>query len=572
MKATLLIGFPHAGSIRNYDSPFPAPREDWPSGHMAEVERERLAELGTGTGAGHYLTAHGAEVFTPRVARPDITFNGWAWAGTGRAPSRTSWGILPPDVGNMGMRSGGDITGATGSKAKRARAVGAGDDPEVKRAALFDAWLAADCLAVEGAAAVELLTSAGADERTIRARASVAADEVEAVRKARAALVADILSEASEGQRILALAGGRGYGDGRHQGAFNGGGMASRAARYIKGKRGVEPSATSLNEAAAEAARVMWFEWQCYSALCGDVWNDYTIAHLARYGWRAAFNSFTRDAAQGRTGRESGRDTSRGGNALDMEAAALAVERESLNAWARDRQGRIFDAGNTDEAPDVERRQRKAILAWFADVLGVRAKGRTGAAERARFSMLARLIHGRDIATAARGAGFASGRAAIESFRSGKVWPRLRAALNRRTGAREQRLLGIRARAVKVAMEAINAQRAASAGAGRADLAVAVARAVVVPSGAAAVVRDGKTRNGRKVVRPAYRRTLAVPGLSGRGTVHPLARAWSQATDRRGQAVAVARAARAELVRTRDQRQADFDAGTRKLRAGWLRS
>src|ERR1035437_9176564 len=52
-----------------------------------------------------------------------------------------------------------------------------------------------------------------------------------------------------------------------------------------------------------------------------------------------------------------------------------------------------------------------------------------------------RLVHGRDIATAGRGAGFASGRACLESFRSGKVWDRLGAAMERAVlGAqREQR-------------------------------------------------------------------------------------------------------------------------------------
>jgi restriction endonuclease S subunit len=87
-------------------------------------------------------------------------------------------------------------------------------------------------------------------------------------------------------------------------------------------------------------------------------------------------------------------------------------------------------------------------------------------AERAQFSVLARLVHGREIACAARAAGFASGGSALESFRSGKVWVRLQAAVLRHVGTQERNLIAARAwaRAVKLAMAAIKSQRAARAG------------------------------------------------------------------------------------------------------------
>jgi hypothetical protein len=247
----------------------------------------------------------------------------------------------------------------------------------------------------------------------------------------------------------------------------------------------------------------------------------------------------------------------------------LEVERASLQAWAQDRQGRVFDSGEDDQAQD--RVQRRKVLGWIKSVLDVHATGRTGAAERARFSVLARLVHGRDIATAARGAGFASGRACLESFRSGRVWQRLGDAIGARVTARDQRLLASRRRAVALAMAAIKVQRASAAGAGRVEIGAPVARRFLVPSGAACVVSDGRTRNGKRVVRPAARRSIPARGMVGTGTgLTASARAWARATDERAAAVAMARAARVELQRARAQRLADFQAGTRGLRAGWL--
>jgi hypothetical protein len=238
---------------------------------------------------------------------------------------------------------------------------------------------------------------------------------------------------------------------------------------------------------------------------------------------------------------------------------------ESLNQWARDRQGRVFDSGADDDA--TARAQRRAVLKWIASILDCKATGRTGAAERARFSTLARLVHGRDIVTAARGAGFASGRACLESFRAGKVWHRLGAAIGARVTQRDKRLLAARARAVKLAIAAIKLQRATARGARSIPQLSPVARRVIVSSGASCVIPDGRTRNGKRVVRPAAWRVYQASGVCGRGHIHPLAREWSKATEQRAVAVATARAARVELQRARASRLADFEAGTRGLRA-----
>jgi hypothetical protein len=538
-----LIGYPRAGVASDY---------------IGNIIQLKVSEtLARARARAEYLTEFGAEVFQP-VARLKLDGAGWqAGAGT-IEPRRTDWGLLPPDVASMGARTGGDITGATGHQVKRARAIGAGEDPEVKRAREDQEWQECTSLAAR-------VDQAGAGQTaTERAEQHALQSDLDDLRERRAAIVAETLAEHEEGKRILTLAGGAGYG--RKVIGLNSGGMAARAARYMKNKRGCDPSETSLQEAGAAAAAAMWFQWQTYSALLGDIWNDNTVHHLAAYGWRAAFNSFRRDQAQGRKGDRADQEK-QSGAMVAIESVNLEVERESLNAWARDRQGRIFDDG--DQAVDVDRRNRRAVLKWIASVLDVRAKGRTGAAERARFSVLARLIHGRDIATAARGAGFATGRACLESFRSGKVWARLGAAICGRKSARDQRLLAARARAVKLAMEAIKSQRAARAGAGKLDLANATARRVVLFSGASSVSTVKYVVY--KVTRPAVRRVITGKGIAGAGAVHPMARQWSQATTARGQAVAIAKAARAELARARAQRLADFDKGTTGLRAGWLR-
>jgi hypothetical protein len=439
-----LIGFPHAGERWNY------------GGHVADLAAEQ------------------AEADAKRTARARaravrLVPMGWTDGAGAAGPRRTDWGVLPPGLDDLGQRSGGDITGAKGSKAKRARAVGAGEDPDVQRAQEVAEWAGARALADR---ALELAPM-GADVALMTAGQWAELMHVEqAIRDAqaeRAALLADLTAERDEGQRVLTLAGGAGWGDGRRVVTLNSGGMAARAARYIKRLRGAEPSETSLQEAAATAAAAIWFEWCCYSALCGNDWTDCAEHHLATVGWRAAFRSLTRDAADGMTGRHAGQDSTHAANSVstDSSPAQLQIERDSLEAWARDRQGRVFEHGDQPEAR--ARRARRGVLAWFARILQVKAKGRTGEAERARFSVLARLIHGRDIATAARGAGFASGRAAVESFRSGRVWARLRAAVAAHKGASERMLLAARVRAVRAAMEAIKAQRAARAGAGRID-------------------------------------------------------------------------------------------------------
>lgn len=378
--------------------------------------------------------------------------------------------------------------------------------------------------------------------------ASGAIDDGADIAAARAELAATIADEQDIAKCILAMAGGAGWGDGVHQVKFNGAGMAARAARYItnggRGRfngRGSRPSQTSLEDAAAAAVVVIWREWCVWQSLFGeDCPFDPARHYLCGMAWRAAFASLTRDASEGRTGRKAGQPDADGGAAMPLDLAQLDIERQSLESWARDRQGRMFNPGNEDGAK--ERRARRRVLAWVRDVLDVRAKGRTGGAERARFSVIARLIHGRDIATAARGAGFQSGRAALESFRSGKVWQRLRNAVAAHKGQYERNLSALRRRTAKRAAAAIRAQRRVATGAGAYGV-------------------TGYVQHYPASRRPE-RRTLIS---------NPFAAEWSRRTASRGAAVAEAHAARSLLVSARRERVNLFDNATKGLRAGWLR-
>lgn len=407
---------------------------------------------------------------------------------------------------------------------QRGRGRGLDYEPEAQRALALVDWL-------EAATERAILESEGF---------TIADDIIADIVAARAEIAATITAEQDTGKRILALAGGAGWGDGRHVVKFNGSGMAARAARYLYNRRGNRPSQTSLEEAAATGAGAMWYEWQCWQAVFGDDVQFDTARHrLCGVAWRAAYGSMTRDASEGRTGRKAGQGEQDNGAAMPLEGAALDIARKSLAQWAQDRQGRIFNPGAMDEQAK-QRRARRRVLSWVASVLDVRAKGRTGAAERARFSVIARLVHGRDIASASRGAGFANGRQAIESFRTGKVWSRLKIACANHRGEAERALLALRKRTAKRAAQAIKAQRRVATGAG--------AFQVLTYGTAERVIRS------RVVIG------------------NPLATEWSQATTARGEAVAQAHVARAIITKARRERANQFDNATKGLRAGWLRN
>ena len=528
-----------------------------------------------------------------------VKLHGIGWTGGADvAPRRTDWGLLPDGLADIVQRGGGDITGrglANGAcvlvgaspapcssdvplaqptlrpvAIRKARAVGVGDDDETKRVHALADWLQATC-----------------EHAELEAQGSGMADEIAAdLAAGRAEIAADLASEQDTGKRILALAGGPNWGDGIHVVRFNGAGMAARAARYIvnggRGKfngRGARPSQTSLDDAGAAAAVAIYTAWGEWASLFGESPEQFDLARhfLCGRGWRAAFASLTRDASEGRTGRKAGQSEHDGGAAAPLDAAQLEVEKKSLEAWARDGQGRMFNPGDDDSAK--ERRARRRVLSWVRGVLDIRAKGRTGAAERARFSVIARLLHGRDIATAARGAGFANGKQCLESFRTGKVWPRLRGAVAGHTGGYERKVMALRKRAARRAAAAIRAQRAVATGAGAYLIGSPVAASVTLASGTASVdyspAFKSQTTAARlgavTVTRPASRRRIATKGLRGAGIGNPLAGEWSAAASARGAAVSEAHAARSLLVSARRERVTLFDNATKGLRAGWMR-
>jgi hypothetical protein len=507
--------------------------------------------------------------------------NGWSWtAGAGAVePMRISWGLLPPDIEEMGARSGGDITGAKGSQATRARAVGDGQDQTVARAQAiadyassrkFKRFTKDQVVQVDKdklvARAIEI-APAGADVASITTEEWQELCAIEAEIKALESdtthkeLLAAIAADHDIGHKILTLAGGRGFGRGYYP-TLEGSGVAASAARYLKRKRQCIPSDTSIHDAAGAAALAIWHGWSAHSAVC-ELWSESTQRYLARLGWRAAHNSLCHDAIEGKTGEKADR---RAGFSVPIEHALEHVDKASLDEWARDRQGRTFNAGG-----DVltMRAARREVLNWIARVLDLNAPRRVGIAERKRFSVLVRLIHGRDFASASRAAGFETGRGAVESFRTGKVWARLRRACSLVMSARERMLYELRKRFATEARLAINCQRAARAGAGASELLPAIAcEPVTVPAGTSRAVRE----HGRTLIkRPVGSRKLAVKGVRGRGRVHPQARAWRDAVEWRAQAIATAHHARKLLIAARAARARAFDSASRGWRSGWLR-
>jgi hypothetical protein len=226
------------------------------------------------------------------------------------------------------------FTGAGGRKARKARATGAGTDSEVARAQAFDDWQSGADLAES------ILACGAATDATARANIAAMEQDLAELRDKRAAIVQSVLAESSDGNRILALAGGAGYGTGKRVVTMQSSGMAARAGRYVKsggravvhgGKvhfkgRGIEPSETSLQDAAADAA--MWAEWLVLTSLWPCEWNSHSLCRLGAVGWRAAFKSFRKDATEGRTGNRAD-EPAIAGDCVPLERATLHVEQES---------------------------------------------------------------------------------------------------------------------------------------------------------------------------------------------------------------------------------------------------
>jgi hypothetical protein len=147
---------------------------------------------------------------------------------------------------------------------------------------------------------------------------------------------------------------------------------------------------------------------------------------------------------------------------------------------------------------------------------------------------------------------------AIESFRTGKVWGQVASGNRAARSGKAAPTVG-RAAALPFAWRWLQSKHSAGPGPGPgpSSLRVPVRRSGSMASrrGAGAPIRQhsparqaqhgpGLSRSRRHPVR----RIGLLPGLAGRGAVHPLASKWARATNVRAQAVAVAREARRDLV------------------------
>ena len=381
-RFAVAIGYPAAGVASDY------------LGHAFTIESEQAAARARARKEA--LAEFGAEVFF--LARPAASAHRVRLDGAGHAPRRMDYGILPPDTGSLVARSGGDITGAAGRKGKRARAVGAGTDADYKRAQALDDWQAATKGAALAAMRAAMDNPEGATERA--QLAAMAADLAEL--RTSAPRLCELSWRSPATASDLALAGGAGWGagTGRHYAkrrhGFKGGAvqssMAGGLARRASGLRGAASDLThQLTNCGGGGGggHVGGVVSLASGGLC-----DLAGLHVAtsrRGGLARRFPFLPHDATAGRTGRKADQE-SVSGAMVPLEQASLEVERAALDAWARDRQGRVFDPGADDGA--TGRAQRRAVLKWVAGVSDCKASGRTGAAERARFSTIARLVHG----------------------------------------------------------------------------------------------------------------------------------------------------------------------------------
>ena len=233
-------------------------------------------------------------------------------------------------------------------------------------------------------------------------------------------IAAGIEVEEFNGRCLLALAGGRGWSAGRPVG-FHSGGAAARAGRYLWQLRGVKPSETSLEEGASAATAAMALTVRCWDKVKPEHWQNGRLARfLFRVGWRAAFQAIV---ANGFTGDKATDNVS----TLPLSAGALEVERASLQAWAE-------QSGVTPDTAQDEARRAVAAFVWRGLVSECGRKNKTALrAVRQRARLLIRLVYGHRLPDAARLAGFASARAAIESMRSGKVFSTLATAATSRS-------------------------------------------------------------------------------------------------------------------------------------------
>jgi len=301
---------------------------------------------------------------------------------------------------------------------------------------------------------------------------------------------------------VLTLSGGAGWRAGKPV-SLNAGGCAARAARHLWQRRGKRPSATSIEEGASAAACAISCAVRSWHKVTADHWQSQRfVKYLFRIGWRAAFSAIVGDEGAGLTGEKADQVTT----SVPLTAAELHLQAESLQQWARGEVATVRPVGH-----DEQRAARRRVLGWIASVLKTKQGGRSGQSARAQFMLLLRVIHGATWADAAKRAGFASGRAAVESFRAGKLWSRLNDAALMFPTERERELLVMRREAGHRAGKAIRWQR------------------------------------------------------------HAIGAVWTAATNQRERAVSAAKFARDKLLALRGNRQNRWQSAVKGLRAGHLR-
>ncbi|HEY1171089.1 MAG TPA: hypothetical protein VGH19_06920 [Verrucomicrobiae bacterium] len=498
-----------------------------------------------------------------------LTAMGWTGA-TNEAPKRMDWGLLPPDVATLGHRVGGDITGGAG----QGRGIDDGSIVVDGGAASFRSptgeWEeVAPSAGVKALQASNRLTPRRVPIKQARPvgegldkemRGAIAQAEQE---ERWPWIAEEIRKEQEVGLRLMKLAGGEGFSKAQSA-TWGGGGCAARAARSLTRKYGKSPSSTSIQDAASDAVSAMWAKVSSKRGVRPEHWERSRFLKLLwRIGWRAAHKSLV-EFASPVSGRSSEVDKLQ---FVPLSDVQLEVEQAGLQTWAN--QAAVRPPSAKDNA-----RETACRWVWAVLVGSIKGKGagpsqaRRTAAQRAR--VLVRLLHGQSLSDAARLSGFASGRAAVESFRSGQVWAKLGDACTDHW-ERMPELKHLRARARVTALRAgklIKAQRALASGMlakGVAGTAKAVRResggVVLAVTGEGGTVRDytcTRRATERAEVRPCWVQS-------------PLAGQWARVTDERGRAFASAMQARRLLLQHRGGLEDSWRKASQGWRAGWLR-
>ena len=191
---------------------------------------------------------------------------------------------------------------------------------------------------------------------------------------------------------------------------INSAGVAAKCARDVALYKGIDPSASQVEEAAQAGVAAAW-----QAFITGDQ------ASMKRMAYAGANTSLRRDVSGGMTGDNNYLPSGYRPIYVDSDEAraeSWELSLASLKAWA--------DGGGQGEADESEPSpEREAWRAKLAGVLDLKGKGIAAASDRKRYAFLCGIIDGGTMHDSAVSAGFSGIKYALASLDGGRVWERL---------------------------------------------------------------------------------------------------------------------------------------------------